>query len=208
MSGPRSQKCPSGQNARAAKMPEQPKCPSSQNDSPGRRRGQSRKMSSADDDVRSTCRSGRGQGSNGTSRRLLASVSRCGERRRNRSAPCRRVVLTAMAPGGLHRRHADNSRQNQHGDWVANRTHQRDVSAIHYLNDAFEGVEIVFELQQLVLTPGRGLLLAFPSDVDHVHEVLPVRSGVRYSMPICFTKQQGFALADLSLSASVTATRD
>jgi 2OG-Fe(II) oxygenase superfamily len=177
--------------------PSSQKCPNSQNDSPGRRRDQSRKLSSADDDVRSTCRSGRGQRSNGTSRRLLASVSRCGECRRNRSTPCRRVVLTATGPGGLHRRHADNSRQNEHGDWVANHTHQRDVSAIHYLNDAFEGGEIVFELQQLVVKPGRGPLLAVPSDADHVHEVLPVRSGVRYSMPIWFTKQQGFALVDL-----------
>jgi len=118
------------------------------------------------------------------------------------------VILTAMGPGGHHGRHADNSRQNEHGDWVANHTPQRDVSAIYYLNDAFEGGEIVFELQQLVVKPRRGLLLAFPSDADHVHEILPVRSGVRYTMPIWFTKQQGFALADLPLSAPVTAAHD
>ena len=110
------------------------------------------------------------------------------------------VILTAMGPGGHHGRHADNCRQNEHGDWVANHTPQRDVSAIYYLNDAFEGGEIVFELQQLVVKPRRGLLLAFPSDADHVHEILPVRSGVRYTMPIWFTKQQGFALADFPLA--------
>ena len=110
------------------------------------------------------------------------------------------VILTAIGRGGRHGRHADNCRQNEHGDWVANHTPQRDVSAIYYLNDAFEGGEIVFELQQLVVKPRRGLLLAFPSDADHVHEILPVRSGVRYSMPIWFTKQQGFALADFPLA--------
>jgi hypothetical protein len=64
------------------------------------------------------------------------------------------------------------------------------------LNDEFDGGEIVIGAQQLVVKPRRGLLLAFPSDAAHVHEVLPVRSGVRYTMPIWFTKQQRFALAD------------
>jgi hypothetical protein len=113
------------------------------------------------------------------------------------------VILTAMGPGGHHGRHADNCRQNEHGDWVANHTPQRDVSAIYYLNEAFEGGEIVFELQQLIVKPRRGLLLAFPSDADHVHEVLPVRSGVRYTMPIWFTKQQRFALSMAAFGAPV-----
>jgi len=104
------------------------------------------------------------------------------------------VILAAMGAGGHHDRHADNCRQNERGDWVTNHTPHRDVSAIYYLNDAFEGGEIVFGLQQLVVKPRRGLLLAFPSDASHVHEVLPVRSGVRYTMPIWFTRQQRFAL--------------
>jgi predicted 2-oxoglutarate/Fe(II)-dependent dioxygenase YbiX len=79
------------------------------------------------------------------------------------------------------------------------------VSAIYYLNEAFEGGEIVFELQQLVVEPRRGLLLAFPSDADHVHEILPVRSGVRYTMAIWFTKQQRFALSIAALGDPVIA---
>jgi predicted 2-oxoglutarate/Fe(II)-dependent dioxygenase YbiX len=70
------------------------------------------------------------------------------------------------------------------------------VSAIYYLNDEFDGGEIFFERAQLMVKPRRGLLLAFPSDADHVHEVLPVSSGVRYTMAIWFTKQQRFGLAD------------
>src|SRR5205807_3842016 len=86
--------------------------------------------------------------------------------------------------------------QNEQGDWVANHTPHRDVSAIYYLNDEFDGGEIVFDTQQLMVKPRRGLLLAFPSDAAHVHEVLPVRSGVRYTMPIWFTRQQRCALAN------------
>jgi hypothetical protein len=116
------------------------------------------------------------------------------------------VILAAIGAGGHHSRHADNCRQNEHGDWVANHTPQRDMSAIFYLNDEFDGGEIVFDRAQLVVEPRRGLLLAFPSDADHVHEVLPVRSGVRYTMAIWFTKQQRLALADFPLSTAVAAT--
>jgi predicted 2-oxoglutarate/Fe(II)-dependent dioxygenase YbiX len=116
------------------------------------------------------------------------------------------VILAAIGAGGLHSRHADNCRPNEQGDWVANHTPQRDVSAIYYLNDEFDGGEIFFERGQLTVKPRRGLLLVFPSDADHVHEVLAVRSGVRYTMPIWFTKQQRFALADFPFNAPLTAT--
>jgi hypothetical protein len=116
------------------------------------------------------------------------------------------VILAAIGAGGLHSRHADNCRQNEQDDWVANHTPHRDVSAIYYLNDEFDGGEIFFERKQLTVKPRRGLLLAFPSDADHVHEVLSVRGGFRYTMPIWFTKQQRLALADFSLNAPSTAT--
>jgi hypothetical protein len=111
------------------------------------------------------------------------------------------VILAAIGAGGHHSRHADNCRQNEQGDWVANHTPNRDVSAICYLNDEFDGGEIFFERTQLTVKPRRGLLLAFPSDADHVHEVLPVRSGVRYTVVIWFTKQQRFALSMAALAA-------
>ena len=73
------------------------------------------------------------------------------------------VILAAIGAGGHHSLHADNCRQNEQGDWVANHTPHRDVSAIYYLNDEFDGGEIFFEQTQLTVTPRRGLLLAFPA---------------------------------------------
>jgi predicted 2-oxoglutarate/Fe(II)-dependent dioxygenase YbiX len=108
------------------------------------------------------------------------------------------VVLAALPRGGCHSPHADNCRQNEGGDWVPNHTPQRDASAIYYLNNDFEGGEIVFTREKMVVTPRRGLLLVFPSDGSHVHEVLPVREGIRYTMPIWFTKQKALALAQFS----------
>jgi predicted 2-oxoglutarate/Fe(II)-dependent dioxygenase YbiX len=69
------------------------------------------------------------------------------------------------------------------------------VTAIYYLNDEFEGGEIVFDRQQLTVKPRRGLLLAFRSDAAHAHEVLPVRRGIRYTLVIWFTPQERFAIA-------------
>jgi Rps23 Pro-64 3,4-dihydroxylase Tpa1-like proline 4-hydroxylase len=112
------------------------------------------------------------------------------------------VILAAIGTGGHHSRHADNCRQNEQGDWVVNHTPHRDISAICYLNEEFDGGEIFFEEAQMTVEPRRGLLVAFPSDAAHVHEVLPVRGGVRYTMPIWFTKQQRFAIADLPFGAS------
>jgi predicted 2-oxoglutarate/Fe(II)-dependent dioxygenase YbiX len=109
------------------------------------------------------------------------------------------VVIAAMGSEGHHGRHADNCRQNEEGDWVPNHTPQRDISAIYYLNETFEGGEIAFDREGLTIKPRRGLLLAFPSGAAHVHEVLPVKNGVRYTMPIWLTKERAFALKELSL---------
>jgi predicted 2-oxoglutarate/Fe(II)-dependent dioxygenase YbiX len=94
------------------------------------------------------------------------------------------ILLARLGPGGRHRRHADNCRQDERGEWVPNHTPKRVVSAIHYLNSDFEGGEIVFDQHDLVIKPMRGLLLIFPSDQRHVHEVRPVRAGHRYTLPI------------------------
>jgi predicted 2-oxoglutarate/Fe(II)-dependent dioxygenase YbiX len=115
----------------------------------------------------------------------LASV--CVDRARvvfRRSLRAETILLARLGPGGRHRRHADNCRQNERGEWVPNHTPKRVVSAIYYLNSDFEGGEIVFEQHGLIIKPLRGLLLMFPSDQHHVHEVRSVRAGQRYTLPI------------------------
>jgi hypothetical protein len=106
------------------------------------------------------------------------------------------VVLATMGPGGYHPRHADNCRQDESGNWEPNHTPCRTVSAIYYLNNDFDGGELVFEQHELTIKPHGGLLVFFPSDKHHVHEVRPVRSGHRYTAAIWFTNQQSCRLAD------------
>ncbi len=106
------------------------------------------------------------------------------------------VILAAMGVGGHHPIHADNCKQDAYGNWVPNHTYQRDFSAIYYLNSDFDGGEIVFN-QTTVIKPYQGLLLAFPSGQCYQHEVLTVTKGFRYTMPIWFTRQERFRLANL-----------
>ena len=73
------------------------------------------------------------------------------------------VILAAIGAGGCHSRHADNCRQSEQGDWVANHTPQRDVSAIYYLNDEFDGGEIVFDTQQWWSSRAAGFCWPFPA---------------------------------------------
>jgi predicted 2-oxoglutarate/Fe(II)-dependent dioxygenase YbiX len=108
------------------------------------------------------------------------------------------LFLAYLGTGGCHPKHADNSEEDEDGHWGPNHTPHRDVSALYYLNDDFEGGEIVFEQHGLAIKPHRGLLVVFPSDRHHVHEVLPVTAGKRYSVQMWFTKQETCALGGVS----------
>ncbi len=104
------------------------------------------------------------------------------------------AILSAMDVGGKHPRHADNSAENALGAWIPNHTPDRAISAICYLNSDFEGGELTFEQHALTIKPRRGLLVMFPSTAGYVHEVLPVKSGRRYTASLWFTGKHDHAL--------------
>lgn len=104
------------------------------------------------------------------------------------------MILAALGVGGAHESHADNCRQNAMEKWEPNHTPQRCYSTIYYLNSDFDGGEIAFQQRNLLIKPKRGLLLGFPSDRHHVHEVFPVRAGNRYSLAIWWTHRRDCAL--------------
>jgi hypothetical protein len=56
----------------------------------------------------------------------------------------------------------------------------RDISILIYLNNEYEGGELVFPNQHIALHPKAGMLVAFPSDHHFEHGVKPVTSGKRY----------------------------
>jgi hypothetical protein len=58
------------------------------------------------------------------------------------------------------------------------------VSAVVYLNDDYEGGEIEFIRQGLVVKPEVGDIVMFPSNFVYEHASLEVRSGIKYSVVI------------------------
>jgi len=67
-----------------------------------------------------------------------------------------------------------------------------EYSALLYLNDYgkdYQGGEIYFPLQDVLIKPKTGQLLFFKGDVDHIHEVRKVLGGVRKNFVFFFSKR-------------------
>jgi predicted 2-oxoglutarate/Fe(II)-dependent dioxygenase YbiX len=62
------------------------------------------------------------------------------------------------------------------------KTLDRDLSVVYFLNDDFRGGELVFPRLKLTLRPKAGTLVCFPSDHNYVHGVRPVKTGRRFTL--------------------------
>jgi predicted 2-oxoglutarate/Fe(II)-dependent dioxygenase YbiX len=61
------------------------------------------------------------------------------------------------------------------------KTLDRDLSVVYFLNDDFEGGELVFPDLDLLIQARSGTLVCFPSDHNFIHGVNPVTTGHRYT---------------------------
>lgn len=74
-----------------------------------------------------------------------------------------------------------------HVDLIAGRAEgQRQLSALLYLNDDYQGGELVFPRQCLKYKPKAGEVLMFPSNFCYPHESLPVIEGTKYAIVTWF----------------------
>ena len=69
------------------------------------------------------------------------------------------------------------------------KTMERDVSFLFYLNDQYGGGELDFYDLGLTIKPKKGMMIAFPSYKDFAHKVHPVTWGHRYSL-VCWVETQ------------------
>jgi hypothetical protein len=60
--------------------------------------------------------------------------------------------------------------------------YHRRMSTIYYINDNYEGGEIVFPRFGITYKPAANDFLVFPSTYVYNHSVLPVKSGERYAV--------------------------
>lgn len=63
------------------------------------------------------------------------------------------------------------------------------ISFVIYLNDDYEGGDVEFKsfLPGRTIKPEAGSLLIFPSSLEYIHKVNPVKSGIKYAL-ISFAK--------------------
>jgi len=66
------------------------------------------------------------------------------------------------------------------GRW--RKAQNRDYSLLIYLDEDFEGGELIFPNFNYKLRPEAGMLAAFPSDWRYLHGAMPVLSGVRHAI--------------------------
>ena len=73
---------------------------------------------------------------------------------------------------------------------VWEKTLDRDLSIVYFLNDDFVGGELKFPELDLVIKPKAGTLVCFPSDHHYIHGVNPVSVGHRYTL-VTWLRVQG-----------------
>jgi hypothetical protein len=94
------------------------------------------------------------------------------------------LQIVHWQPGMFMPPHADRANP----DGTPHPTPHRDFAGIVYLNDEYDGGELYFTALDRLVSPRRGLFLAFPAGFCHEHAVLRVeRGGPRLTMPSFFT---------------------
>jgi len=69
----------------------------------------------------------------------------------------------------------------EHTDAMAE-SNPRIVSMLLYLNDDFEGGELVFNRQDLEIKPKAGSIVVFPSNWTHPHSSSPIIKGIKHAI--------------------------
>lgn len=95
-----------------------------------------------------------------------------------------RVQLLHYGVGGHYIPHVDAETlyKDDIGLDMWEKTLDRDLSIVYFLNDAFSGGELVFPDLDLIIKPRAGTLVCFPSDHNYIHGVNPVTLGHRYTL--------------------------
>ena len=101
--------------------------------------------------------------------------------------------LLVYGPGGHYKPHVDGEGRwvNAEGQEGWRKSLDRDLSVVYFLNDAFEGGELVFPALGLVIKPQAGTMVCFPSTHEYLHGVSPVTAGQRLSL-VTWLRVEGY----------------
>lgn len=96
-------------------------------------------------------------------------------------------AMVRWLPGQLQMPHADKELHTGPDAGKPNDFPYYDIAGLFYINDDYEGGELYFPNQKIQFKPKRGAAYFFPGDMNYIHGVTEIRSGIRYTVPFFWT---------------------
>jgi hypothetical protein len=96
-------------------------------------------------------------------------------------------ALVRWLPGQYQNPHADKELHEGENRGKPNDFPYYDIAGLFYLNDDYEGGELYFPNQGIQFKPKKGAAYFFPGDMNYIHGVTEVLSGIRYVSPFFWT---------------------
>lgn len=96
-------------------------------------------------------------------------------------------AIVKWLPGQFQLPHADKELHEGPDAGKPNDFPHYDIGALYYLNDDYEGGELYFPKQDIEFKPEPGSAYFFPGDMNYIHGVREITSGIRYTCPAFWT---------------------
>jgi hypothetical protein len=96
-------------------------------------------------------------------------------------------AIVRWLPGQFQNPHADKELHEGDNAGKPNDFPYYDLASLFYLNDDYEGGELYFPKQGIQFKPKAGAAYFFPGDLNYIHGVSKIESGIRYTCPFFWT---------------------
>jgi predicted 2-oxoglutarate/Fe(II)-dependent dioxygenase YbiX len=96
-------------------------------------------------------------------------------------------AMVRWLPGQLQMPHADKELHTGPDAGKPNDFPYYDLAGLFYINDDYEGGELYFPNQEIQFKPKAGAAYFFPGDMNYIHGVTEIKSGIRYTVPFFWT---------------------
>jgi hypothetical protein len=97
------------------------------------------------------------------------------------------AAVVRWLPGQFQHPHADKELHIGEDRGKPNDFPYYDIAGLFYINDDYEGGELYFPDQGIQFKPKPGSAYFFPGDMNYIHGVTEITSGIRYVCPFFWT---------------------
>jgi len=94
--------------------------------------------------------------------------------------------IVCWRPGDFQIAHADKQIQ----DGRPNSFPDYDINSLFYINNEFTGGELFYTQHRIKIKPAAGMAVCHPGDINYIHGVTPILSGIRWVIPAFFSVEE------------------